>query len=48
VVAIGAGGAAIWAAWLISMSAPITSVFAVIVFAVWGIVMYYFISHMPE
>lgn len=48
IVALGAGGAAIWAAWLISMSAPITSVFAVIVFAVWGIVMYYFISHMPE
>lgn len=48
IVALGAGGAVIWASWLMLASAAITSVLSIIVFAIWGGVMYYFISHMPE
>ena len=48
VVALGAGGAVVWASWLMLMNARITSILSIVVFAIWGVVMYYFISHMPE
>lgn len=48
VVALGAGGAVVWASWLMLMNVRITSILSIVVFAIWGVVMYYFISHMPE
>ena len=48
IVALGVGGAATWASWLILESTAITATFVIASFAIWGVVMYYFISHMPE
>lgn len=48
VVALGAGGAVVWTSWLMLMNARVTAILAIVVFAIWGVVMYYFISHMPE
>lgn len=48
VVALGAGVPLVWASWVMLASAPITAILAIAIFAVWGVVMYYFISHMPE
>ncbi len=47
-VALGAGGPVVWASWVIMMNAPLTATLAIVAFAIWGAVMYYFISHMPE
>jgi hypothetical protein len=48
VVALGAGGPLVWASWVMLMNPPITAGLAFAIFATWGVVMYYFISHMPE
>jgi hypothetical protein len=48
VVALGAGGAITWAVWLSATNPTIAIIVAVAILAVWGVVMYYFISHMPE
>ncbi len=47
-VALGIGGAWVWAVWVTFSNAPVTAILAIAAFAVWGAVMYYFISHMPE
>ena len=47
-VALGTGGPIVWASWVTLMQAPITVTLAIAAFAIWGVVMYYFISHMPE
>jgi len=47
-VALGIGIAIAWAAWVTLERAPVTAILAIATFAVWGVVMYYFISHMPE
>jgi hypothetical protein len=48
IVALGAGGAVVWASWVMLMNARITSILSIVILAIWGVVMYYFISHMPE
>jgi hypothetical protein len=47
-VTLGIGAVWVWAVWVTFSSAPITAILAIVAFAVWGAVMYYFISHMPE
>jgi hypothetical protein len=47
-VALGTGGAAVWAVWSLLANTPIISVIILAAFAVWGALMYYFISHLPE
>lgn len=47
-VALGAGGPAVWAVWELSSNAPATAILMMAVFAVWGVLMYYFISHLPN
>ena len=47
-VALGVGGPLVWASWVTLMNAPLTAILAIVAFAIWGGVMYYFISHMPE
>ncbi len=47
-VALGVGGPIIWLTWVFSASAALTGLFAFLVFAVWGVFMYFFISYMPE
>jgi hypothetical protein len=47
-VALGAGGAIVWAIWLTTPTPTIAIIVGVVLMAVWGAVMYYFISHMPE
>jgi hypothetical protein len=48
VVALGAGGPAVWASWLALQNALVTFVLAMAVFVAWGILMFFFISNLPE
>lgn len=48
VVALGVGIPLIWVTWLLLGNAVVTAILALVAFAIWGTVMYYFISHMPE
>jgi hypothetical protein len=47
-VALGAGGAAVWASWAALQNAPFTFIILIAAFAVWGILMLYFILNLPE
>jgi hypothetical protein len=47
-VALGAGGPVVWAVWELSSNAPATAILMMAFFAVWGVLMYYFISHLPN
>src|SRR5262245_57357082 len=47
-VALGLGGVAVWGSWLYLQSAPVTVIVLLAVLAIWGTLMYYFISHLPE
>jgi hypothetical protein len=47
-VALGAGGPAVWASWVYGQNAPVTSILTIAVAAIWGVMMYFFISHLPE
>jgi hypothetical protein len=47
-VALGAGGPAVWLTWVYSENAPATSILTIAVAAVWGVLMYFYISHLPE
>jgi hypothetical protein len=46
--AIGVGGPAAWASWVVSGMAAITFLIIIGVLAVWGVVMFFFISNLPE
>ena len=48
VISIAVGGTVIWSAWVYSQNAPFTAIVALGVFAVWGSLMFYFISNLPE
>lgn len=48
VVALGVGIPIVWVTWIILANAVVTAIVALAAFALWGAVMYYFISHMPE
>jgi hypothetical protein len=47
-VALGAGGPVVWSSWVYGQNAPVTAILAIAAFAIWGALMYYFISHLPE
>ena len=47
-VALGVGGPIIWTSWVYLMNAPLTAILAIAAFAIWGALMFYFISHLPE
>lgn len=47
-VAIAIGGSIVWSSWVYLQNAPVAAILALAAFAVWGAVMYYFISHLPE
>jgi hypothetical protein len=47
-VAVGTGGGAILALWLLSQHLLATAIFAIVVFFVWGGLMAYFITRLPE
>jgi hypothetical protein len=47
-VALGAGGPAIWASWTDLENAVVTFILIIVTFAVWGVLMYLFISNLPE
>jgi hypothetical protein len=44
---LGIGSAAIWASWIFLENTLVTSLLAIIVFGIWGGLMYYFIGQMP-
>ncbi len=46
--AIAIGGAVVWTAWVYSQNAPATAILALAAFAIWGVLMFYFIIHLPE
>jgi hypothetical protein len=48
VAALPIGGAIVWAVWFYLNNVPATAILALAAFAVWGVLMYYFISHLPE
>lgn len=47
-VALGAGGPAVWVSWLALQNAIVTFVLIIVVFGVWGVLMFLFISNLPE
>jgi hypothetical protein len=47
-VALAAGGAIIWSAWVYSQNLAIPALVALVVIAVWGGLMAYFILNLPE
>ncbi len=47
-VALGTGAPAAWASWEILENAIITFLILIITFAVWGVLMFIFISNLPE
>jgi len=47
-VGLGVGGPVVWSSWTYLNNAPITAILIITAFAVWGALMYYFISHLPE
>ena len=47
-VALGAGGAAVWTAWVYSPNGAVAAILTIVVAAIWGVLMYFFISHLPE
>lgn len=48
VVALAIGGTVIWSSWVYLHNAPVTAILVIAFAAVWGVLMYYFISHLPE
>ncbi len=46
--ALAIGGAISWTTWFYSQNAAATTIFIVAALAVWGVLMYFFISHLPE
>lgn len=48
VTALGVGGPIVWSSWVYLENAPVTSILIIATFAIWGALMYYFISHLPE
>jgi hypothetical protein len=48
VVALAIGGAIVWSSWVYLQNAPVTAILALATFAVWGVLMYFFISRLPE
>ncbi len=48
VASIAVGGAIGWVSWFYLQNLPVTVIFALAAFAVWGTLMYFFISHLPE
>jgi hypothetical protein len=47
-VALAAGGTLVWSSWVYLQNAPVTAIVVIAVAAIWGVLMYYFISHLPE
>ncbi len=47
-VALGIGSALVWSSWVYLENAPVTAILLIAVAVVWGVLMYYFISHLPE
>ena len=48
VVALAIGGTVVWSSWVYLKNAPVTAILIIAIAAVWGVLMYYFISHLPE
>jgi hypothetical protein len=48
IAALPIGGAIIWSSWVYLNNAPVTAIITLTAFAIWGVLMYYFISHLPE
>lgn len=46
--AIAIGGSIIWVTWFYSQNVAATTIISLAVFAIWGTLMYFFISHLPE
>ena len=48
VVALAIGGTVVWSSWVYLQNAPVTAILVIAIAAIWGVLMYYFISHLPE
>ena len=48
IASMAVGGAIIWMSWFYLQNVPVTVIIALAAFAVWGVLMYFFISHLPE
>lgn len=46
--ALGIGAPLVWSSWVYLENAPVTAILIIAAFAIWGALMYYFISHLPE
>jgi hypothetical protein len=47
-IAIAVGSTSVWSSWVYLENAPITAILVIVAAAIWGVLMYYFISHLPE
>jgi len=47
-VALGSGWAIVWSSWVYLQNAPVTAILTIAISLIWGVLMYYFISHLPE
>ncbi len=47
-VALGGGGAAIWVLTRLSENSLLIAITTFTIFAIWGVLMYYYISHLPD
>lgn len=45
---LGIGVPIVWSSWVYLQNAPITAILVIAIFATWGVLMFYFISHLPE
>jgi membrane associated rhomboid family serine protease len=48
VIALAIGGTVVWSSWVYLQNAPVTAILVIATAAIWGVLMYYFISHLPE
>lgn len=46
--ALGVGGPVVWSSWVYLENTAVTAILLIAAFAVWGALMFYFISHLPE
>ena len=48
IASLAVGGALVWISWFYLQNAPVTAIIALAAFAIWGVLMFFYISHLPE
>jgi hypothetical protein len=48
ITAVAIGGVIVWASWVHLQNAPVTAILGLTSVLVWAVIMYYYITHLPE